>query len=316
MSGAVLAVAALALAPGLEYRERECTVAGRQLELSELRLEPGKKLELRALANPGAHPYSQCRDGYGGPDIDELLKIQTAFEVLGATNGTVFRESHGGYVSNSLVWSQGAGLIAPLRKGGGTSLFVADSRGGHGARLVFVPCKGRGKEACAKLALAGTPPSRAFTGSGLIAELKKRFPGMSLAVQSNMPLMDGAKDAKGAFTHWSRCPTADPRQSNDWRCRPLARTVLCSKAGGGISLFTTPAAYPLDLADGLRVGGACETDCVFFYNLDGGGSTQLSRRDPGTRELVTTGRKIETSQPGCSPFRPVDNYLVIGRPKN
>lgn len=285
--GALAASNTLTLAPGLQAIEQDCHVGGRIVQLRELRLQPGKGLELRALANPAARPNNQCRDGYGGPDFETLLRTgpPNNMEILGAVNGTVFRETSTkppGYVSNSLVWSKETGLLAPWRRGGGGSIFVADAHGGH--RFEIDPKK----------------------ASDIVRQLQTRFPSMTLAVQSNMPLMDGKLDERGRFSHWSHC--ADPN-SSDWRCRNLARTLLCSRTDGSLSLLTTPQAFPFDLADGLRVGGACHVDCVTLYNLDGGRSTQMARRENGKLEL--SGQRIETTQEGCSPYRPVSNYLIV-----
>jgi hypothetical protein len=305
------------IAPGLNYGEFECTVRGRQLRFRELRIEPGHGLELRAVSNPEARPNSRCRDGYGGTDLPTLLRnpdFVPGFQVLGATNGTLFHEASrrqadgppvAGFASNSMLWSAAGVLLAPLRSAGGTHLLIADSQGGHELALAFEKC---GHETCARY---GTPPSaQAYTGRDLIARLRTQFPTMTLAIQSNMPLMGGTQDTHGRFTHYTACPAPG---SNNWKCASNYRTVLCSRADGTLSLLTTPSAYPLELADGLRVRGACHAECVNFYNLDGGGSTQMAFLDPTSGSYTMSGRRIDTTQEGCSPYRPVDNYLVIGR---
>jgi hypothetical protein len=284
------------------YAAQDCRINGHEIHLEELRLNPASGLELRAVRNPEARPDGNCRGGYGGPDLQKLLAKRDwipGFEVLGAVNGTVFREQSRHYVSNSLLWSKDAGLIAPLRKGGGTHLFVADANGGH------------------ELPIATFHSSR--TSQDLISLLRKRYPTMTLALQSNMALMSDSTSPRRKTTpgkrraHWTACPDS---ALNDWRCIPKERTVLCARSDHGISLLTTQPALPLDLAQGLKRGGACHTDCEIFYNLDGGGSTQMARPDPKEAGgFVFSGRRIETSQPGCSPYRPVDNYLVIGRPR-
>jgi hypothetical protein len=314
--------------PVPEYRAFDCAVDGRAIQLEELRFKPASQgLELRAALNARAHPNPNCRGGYGGPDIEALLADprwnpgSDGFDILGAVNGTVFRaEQTRTYISNQLLWSVDKGVIAPLRRGSGNHLFVADKRGGYGATLSFVRCVPTHLP-CARLKLPGRPATRPLTTPELIRELRKSFPTLTLALQSNMPLMDSRIDPKsGRFTHWSQCPAQKP---NDWRCAPSARTVACAKKDGTISLLTTPSAYPSDLAQGLRRGGSCKVDCEFFYNLDGGGSTQMARpaRASGLpapsgspRRHEFSGRRIETTQEGCSPLRPVDNYLIVGKP--
>lgn len=297
-------------ASGLEYRQFGCTVHGRALTFDELMIKPGHGLELGALANPSARPNPRCRDGYGGSDLTAILdKPVPGFDIEGATNGTFFHKAKPGYASNSLLWSRASGLISPLRRHGGTHLFIADGQGGHEASLGFEACK---KEPCARLGFAGQPQSRALNTHDILALLKSKFPTMTLAVQSNIPLMNGEEDAQGRFTHYTACPAPG---RNDWRCALNSRTVLCARADKAISLLTTPVAAVFDLADGLRVGGACHADCVLFYNLDGGGSTQMAHRDQASGKPVVSGRKIETTQEGCSPYRPVSNYLVVGRPQ-
>ena len=312
------------VAPGLEYRDFDCTVRGHQLTFHELRLQPGRRLKLRAIPNPSARPNPRCRDGYGGTGIQTLLgnpELSPGFQILGVTNGTFFHETTRhlpggetapGYASNSLLWSDGGGFIAPLRGAGGSRLFIADAQGGHEVQMTFAHCR---KETCARLRFPGQsePTARAYNSQDLIPALRARFPTMTLAVQSKIPLMNGEVDAQGHFTHYTACPAAG---SSDWRCAATYRTVLCSRTDGTISLLTTPSAYPLDLADGLRAGGACHAECVLFYNMDGGGSTQMAYLDPAsgaTPSYPMSGRRIETSQEGCSAYRPVDNYLVIGR---
>jgi hypothetical protein len=312
---------------------------GRELEFQELSIasqpstsQPSAShLELRAVRNPGAHPDPHCAGGgYGGPDLPKLLSQPDwlpRFKILGATNGTVFRAQAHAYASNQMLWSKGAGLIAPLRTKGGQHLFVADARGGHDVAIDFKPCsrsrsrsKSKSAKTCVQLLLPGKPGAPASRRHRLPIDQVERallaaYPSATLILQSNMPLMP----QRGKRTHWTACPAQNP---GDWRCASLARTVLCAKRGGGISLLTTPAALPLELAAGLKRGGACHTDCDAFYNLDGGGSTQMAwlagntpKSAPGdVAAFRFSGRRIETSQPGCSPMRPVDNYLVIGAP--
>ncbi len=107
------------VAPALTHLEWRCELGGRSVGFEELKLESGRGLELRAGRNAGARPDARCRDGYGGPDLESWLKAPPrelqGFEILGATNGTVFRVAGRGYASNQLLWSKGAGLIAGLR---------------------------------------------------------------------------------------------------------------------------------------------------------------------------------------------------------
>lgn len=305
------------LAP--KYRTSTCTVAGRQFELEELSFKPGSPgLELRAALNSHAFPNPSCQGGYGGPDLQSLVTDPEwikGYEVVGAVNGTVFRALSRTYVSNQLLWSPSSGLIAPLRRGSGNHLFVADARGGRDVLLSFVKCT-PSNIPCAHIKIPGKAPSkRPLTSQELIRELQSHFPTMTLALQSNMPLMDSKTDRKGRFTHWSECPEKKP---GDWRCANSARTILCAKKDWTISLLTSPGAYPLDLARGLRRGGECKTNCEIFFNLDGGGSTQMAHLNSSqgtSREYGFSGRRIETTQEGCSPYRPVDNYLVVVRPR-
>lgn len=305
------------------YRSFRCAVEDRNIELEEISFKPGNSgLELRAALNPRARPDSRCSGGYSGPDLQRLIrdpKWIPGFEVVGAVNGTVFRALERSYISNQLIWTAGKGLLAPLRRSGGNHLFVADARGGRDVALTFVTCTPRHK-ACARIRFPGEPVGkRAWAGGELLAELRRRFPTMTLAVQTNMPLMDSKSDPRGRLTHWSACPEKKP---NDWRCSSVARTVLCAKRDGTLSLLTTPGAYPFDLAKGLRRGGTCHVDCEVFYNLDGGGSTQLahlptppSQGQDATIDYELSGRRIETTQEQCSPYRPVDNYLIVVRPR-
>jgi hypothetical protein len=299
------------------YRASSCTIEGRRIELEEINFKPGNPgLELRAVLNPRANVEPKCHGNYGGPDIQALIldpKWVPGYQVVGAVNGTVFRALERTYISNQMIWSAGGGQLARLRKSGGNHLFVVDTRGGRDVALKFVTCT-PSNLACAEIQLPGQPPvKRALVGKEIVRELQKRYPTMSLVLQSNMPLMDSQKDRHGRFIHWSACP---PKKPNDWRCTSAARTVVCAKRDGSLSLITTPAAYPIELAQGLRRGGSCHVDCEVFYNLDGGGSTQMAHLLPGkSTGFEFSGRRVETTQPECSPYRPVDNYLVVVRPR-
>jgi hypothetical protein len=295
------------IAPGLTHRELSCPIGGQDRQFAELRLERGQGLELRALRDPSASFNHNCHDSYGGQGLLALLQKGPPpdFTVLGAVNGTVFRDVGVGHhwSSNQLLWSKGAGLIAPLRGSSGSHLFVTDARGGHDIALTYVRCK---KGPCVKATLPGHPES-VYPGAALIPALQKAFPGMTLAVQSNMPLMGD--------TRYTACPIGQDGKPKfgDWRCRIAQRTVLCARKDGSVSLLTTDAAYPAELAHGLAPGGPCKADCALAYNLDGGGSTQMLYRS--AKGYVQDGQRVETSQAECSPYRPVDNYLVIGRPR-
>jgi hypothetical protein len=314
------AVGKRAPSSGLEpdYREFSCAIRGRTVHFQELRFEPGHGLELRAVRNPGAHPDPHCANGYGGSGLDELLRslgrdAGQGFTVLGAVNGSLYHEAGGGYASNTLLWSAGQGLIAPLRRGvKGTHLFVADAQGGHDVLLSPGSC-GTERTACARFQLPeqASMSAQSYRSAELITQLQATFPTMTLALQSNMPLMDGHLDTAGHFSHYTRCPAPN---SNDWRCSNLPRTVLCAGQDGWLSLITTAGAYPVELAEGLRAGGSCAVQCTLAYNLDGGGSTQMARWNAGISEFVLSGRRVNTGVEGCSPYRPDDNYLVVAHP--
>jgi hypothetical protein len=308
-----VSVNALTLTSGLSRTEYSCKVQGRRMDFEELRLERGKGLEIRAWWNPTAVRNPRCRADYGGLDLERLLKSQPPhdFEVLGATNGTVFRvlerrQSDGtrvrGYVSNQMLWSKKRGLIAPLRRLGGGHIFVVDEAGGHELLMKF------------EKSFVRVTPSLTQTRAPLGIEtflnhLQIRYPTMTLALQSNMPMSGDT-----SYTHCPSDSAGNPRNGGDWRCLNLARTALCGRSDGSVSLITTAGAFPEDLSTALGLHGPCQAECSILFNLDGGGSTQLAYLTKKS-EWATSGSRMETSQPGCSPYRPVDNYLVIGRPR-
>jgi hypothetical protein len=314
----ILLHAAVVLTPGLTYSQRELRVQGRPIQLEELRRAKGASIELRAMPNPRATHNPVCRHGYGGVDLPGLLAAPEAtpsaatasFTPLAATNGTLFRIVHEGkYSSNHMLWSKGQGLLAPIRKAGGTTLFVADASGGRELKVAFEQCKPPQSGSCVRVV---TPELAAMGGLAHAAadftqRLEQAFPTMTLAVQSNMALHSSPNGNSRAFD----CPE---NKTNDWRCAKAARTLLCSRSDGSLSLMTTPGAYPSDLVTALtahRDSGLKE--CRLLYNLDGGASTQMGRLEGGAWSF--SGSRMETSEPGCSAYRPVDHYFVFGKPK-
>lgn len=293
--------------------ELACRVGASELRFEELRWTPGSGTELAALANRAAAPNPRCRNGYGGPDLPALLAtLPDSARVLAGTNGTFFRVSGRGYASNHLVWSKASGLIAPFRKAGGASLFLADARGGHELRIRFESC-GKGST-CARLDRPyppelASPAARARfarlpDSPAWIAALREAYPSMTFAIQSHMRLVGGREGSL-------QCPTDEngaPRYG-DWRCARAPRTALCGREDGSVSLFTTSGAAPHELSEALKKRGACHAECVHLHNLDGGGSTQSGYRQD--QEWIMNGNRMETSEPGCSPFRPVDHYIVF-----
>jgi hypothetical protein len=290
------------LAPGLKHLEYRCQVHGHTIDLEELRMEPGQGLEIRAIQNPTAVRNPRCRSDYGGLDLEALLKSRPPknFEVLGATNGTLFRVVGERYASNHLLWSRDAGLIAPLRRQGGTHVIVVDHDGGHALGIHFERC---GAQYCAR------HEGHRYKAEAFVEALRKAYPSMTLAMQNNMPLTGDTR-----YAACKKDPQGQALNGGDWRCRSLMRTVICLRHDHSISLIATrdSGALPEDLAAGLRAHGACHAECESAFNLDGGGSTQLgyAKKDMG---FVLNGSRMETSQPGCSSIRPVDNYLVIGK---
>ena len=323
------------LAPGLTHFEFSCRVNGHDTNFEELRMDAGNGVELRVLPNPYAAPNSRCRNGYGGPDLPALLSKTPSddFTILGATNGTFFRsverrEEDGTrihrYASNHFLWSKGAGLVAPLRQNGGQTIFIADTNGGRDLRIHFERC---GTSTCARL-IAPYPPELSLAptrtpfahlpdSAAWASALTEVFPTMTLAIQSNLPLTGGVQHHRPEhYAHYTECPTDDAGnpKHGDWRCSRAPRTLLCGRTDGSVSILSTPGAYPYDVAVGLKQNGSCQAECKFLHNLDGGGSTQMGHRGLGANltEWKMTGSKVETAETGCSPFRPVDHYLILG----
>jgi hypothetical protein len=251
--------------------------------------------------------------------------------VLGATNGNFFHRLPGGtFRSNGMIWTatdapDGAPL-APIeptvdKDFRGDHVFVADATGGHEVRIASGPCA---PGACRVTVspLPGTPAAawdvlrarpQPMDDAEFVAALRAAFPGLTLAMQLNHALSDAAGDRAAApeqvLAEAFRCGPA-----HAWTCQPHAVTLLCAHPDGAVSLMTSEPASYADLAAGLRVGGACATECALLYLLDGGGSAQIGYADPagGAFRVTYAGKHDAAPPPGCAEYRPVEHYLVVG----
>lgn len=318
------------LAPGVTYSEFDCRAYAHDLRFRSLSLSAGSDARLGALRNRKAHPDSRCGAGYGGPDLLDLLSEGTLGKgILGAVNGTFFvgtdqgASGGPGYRSTTLLWTGMPGtskgeLLAPLRAKGAGLFFWGRQSGPRAVGFTPVACPGGKKTgpSCATGLPAPIDPSgpggeRKLSSTELIAAIRAAYPDVTLITQLTMPLDGGTLAPDGTLNHYTRCKES----KQDWRCVRAQRTVLCAERDGTLSLLTTPRAYVYDLAVALREGSGCAKSCAAFFNLDGGGSTQLAYRDPTSHELLMHGTPRGGTAEHCATYRPVDNYLTLEETK-
>lgn len=313
------------LGAGVEYVERVCETSAGAVRLRSLRYAPATA-QLRVLQNPTARREAACQNRYGGRDIVALLPGVEGFRPSAFANGNFFHLLDGRFRSNGFLYSlegaRGARVMAPLQPTTnvdyrGDRLLVLDSRGAHELRIDTGECLAG---ACGASVVgtrwvdpAGDSALRAGgrrrTEAELVEALRGAFPTVSAALQltpaSELP------DERGSVR------TSAYVQCNDrhsWTCAPHPATWVCVRPTGEAAVITAESAEYEPLATALGPAGRCGTECAGLYILDGGGSAQVGYVRQGTREVVMrfAGKSDASPAPGCSTYRPVEHYLVLG----
>jgi hypothetical protein len=295
---------ALILASGVEYTEFTC---GENITLKAVTRKPDSEYHWRLIDNPTVKRVDQ--NPYSGQSIPEWLIQKTKKnhrKIVAAVNGNFFGEFHSpkgpykGYRSTGFLYSDACRpkvnsplRITPLKDWGipnapigGDVLIISENQkiSHHSLKPV---CTDNTQTNC-KIVMDDSEP---LSPNEFSEYFIRNYPKAEYAMQLFMPLKD--------LKRFECTPQGKPRN-----CKRTARTVFCVEADQSVSLITTDFARIEEMAKILHDPKIqCAKKCVESYNLDGGGSTQISILNPTTK-------KWEQPIGGTQP-RPVQNFFIL-----